>query len=459
MTTRPSAPLVVAIVGLCLALSGLALSGPAAANENAAHALAEKFAGGAEKEEAKRRAAEEVEMLARAKAEADARKAAADEAHRLAEKQRLADERRIAEEKRAEEQRRLADEQRIARQKFVAEQLRLADEERLRAEAEEEQKRLAEERRVADEQRIAEQKRLRAEEDERRTEQLRLAEKERIAKELHAAEEARRAEQLRAEEARLAALAAKREAAHQRLTERLLKLHEKRAEKKRLAEAEQRRAEEQRIADEKRADDRRADEERRLATHKSMGLGAPLATATPVLDPSPARSSSTRVTILLAMDPGLTGIRRFGKKTADPVLCSGNRCWISAGTERSALAVSRGQALGPSNTMGRRAAACNRHLVCVFRNVELGAATASVQPIDLRIMRHDRREPLRLAADPSCRLSNGALLCDKLYISRSWRAWVVPERLAAEAGSETIAASLAGSLAVRPSAALHAPRL
>ena len=426
MTGRGRFPLLAMMVGACFL--GAEIS---AADDKAAHALAERFAGGAEKEEAKRTAkrktedaqrqtAEEAEMLKRARAEAEERKAAADKARaeeearearleeerRIAEEQRLTEEKRVAEEKRAEEARRLAEEQRLAEEKRIAEEKRA-----------EEARRLAEEQRLAEEKRVAEEKR--AEEARRVAEEQRLAEEKRIAEE------------------RQKRLAAEREAEHTRLTEKLLKLQQQRAERKQLTE------------------------------RAPMGLGAPAAPviAAPAKPEPPhtavvtAPAPATRVTILLVMDSGTNGIRRFGKKTADPVICSGPTCWVSSGTSRSSLTLARGQALGPANTLGRRAAACNQHLACVFRDVDLKTRAASIQPIDLRIMRHDRRQPLTLEADHSCRVSGGTLVCDKVFATSTWRAWVVPESVAAKAGPAAIEAALESRLGIKPSAALDASRL
>ena len=426
MTGRGRFPLLAMMVGACFL--GAEIS---AADDKAAHALAERFAGGAEKEEAKRTAkrktedaqrqtAEEAEMLKRARAEAEERKAAADKARaeeearearleeerRIAEEQRLTEEKRIAEEKRAEEARRVAEEQRLAEEKRIAEEKRA-----------EEARRLAEEQRLAEEKRVAEEKR--AEEARRVAEEQRLAEEKRIAEE------------------RQKRLAAEREAEHTRLTEKLLKLQQQRAERKQLTE------------------------------RAPMGLGAPAAPviAAPAKPEPPhtavvtAPAPATRVTILLVMDSGTNGIRRFGKKTADPVICSGPTCWVSSGTSRGSLTLARGQALGPANTLGRRAAACNQHLACVFRDVDLKTRAASIQPIDLRIMRHDRRQPLTLEADHSCRVSGGTLVCDKVFATSTWRAWVVPESVAAKAGPAAIEAALESRLGIKPSAALDASRL
>ncbi len=197
-----------------------------------------------------------------------------------------------------------------------------------------------------------------------------------------------------------------------------------------------------------------------------MGLGAKPAPDVPPVAQAPRGSppaaqslfgsaQGSRVTVLLVMEPGSNGIRRYGKKTADPVVCSTNTCWVGAGIDRNATVMRRGQALGSGNTLGRRAAACNQHLACAFRGIDLKGPFATVQPIDLRIMRHDRREFLKIEADPSCRLSRGALTCDKTYTARTWRAWVVPENLAVKAGPSALEAALAGNLSAQnPSAVL-----
>lgn len=445
MISRSRAPLVALMLGIAFATAS-----NSTAAEDPAHALAQRFADGAakdearkkEKEDAARRAAEEAEMLARARAEADARKAAADKARAEAEAH---ERKRLADQERAKKQR-LAEEQRQVREKFIAEQIR-AEEERQRAEAarakdekraaEAEKRRRAEEQRIADEKRIAELKR--AQKERERAEQERLAEERRLADEKRAAEKERLAKARRQE------LATAHEAAHERRAERMRELERERAARERTATTPGAVAPGSALpaiaARNASAPSVRA---------PAMSLGAAPATKTATKTPP------ERVTILLAMQPGKTGIRRFGRKTADPVLCAGPTCWIASGTGRAARKVSRGLALGPANTMGTRAAACNRHLTCVFRDVDLDAPSASIQPIDLRILRHDRREPLRLEADRTCRLAGKTLLCDKLFVSRSWRAWVIDEDLARKAGPDALASALANGLSKSQSAALHA---
>lgn len=154
---------------------------------------------------------------------------------------------------------------------------------------------------------------------------------------------------------------------------------------------------------------------------------------------------SAHVTILIAMTPGDRGIRRHDK-TADPVICIGQICYVSAGPARPAERLSRVGALGTFNTLGSRAGSCNRSLTCVFRAVELDGAGVSVQPIDLRLMRHDRREARTIAADPTCRVERGRLICRRPVEAATYRLWVVPEPVAREAGPGALLAAAAGSV-------------
>lgn len=157
--------------------------------------------------------------------------------------------------------------------------------------------------------------------------------------------------------------------------------------------------------------------------------------------PATTAPASTRVTLLLAMEPGDRGIRRV-EKSADAVICFANRCVIGAGAERPAKEVTRWGALGTGNTLGARAGACSHALTCVFRNVDLGAASAAVQPIDLRIMRHDRREERVVTADSTCAVAGGRLTCRQPVVSATYRLWVIPEAIAAEAGPAALEAAL-----------------
>lgn len=152
---------------------------------------------------------------------------------------------------------------------------------------------------------------------------------------------------------------------------------------------------------------------------------------------SVANSPLTRATVLLEMDPGHTGIRALNP-TADPILCMPDVCWISRGPDRDARMVPRRKALGPLNTLGDRAGACNDRLGCVFRNIEVTGASAVIQPVDLRILKHDRRAPLEARIDATCRIEHRTLSCTKPQSGGDYRLLLVPEPIAQEAGGSLL---------------------
>lgn len=172
----------------------------------------------------------------------------------------------------------------------------------------------------------------------------------------------------------------------------------------------------------------------------------------PVLPPSAVRNA-TSVTVLLVMEPGTTGIR-IGSKTADPVICLDTWCYVSTGPNSPAKIMTRGETLGPINTLGQRAGACRQSLTCIYRGLDVaayftaGAKPASMQPIDLRYLHHDRRQPMALPLNEDCTALNGELRCASVIKGKGWTAWVIPEELAVKAGADALQAALDNGLAV-----------
>lgn len=152
----------------------------------------------------------------------------------------------------------------------------------------------------------------------------------------------------------------------------------------------------------------------------------------------------------MIMAPGTYGIRR-GANIADPVLCTNDGCYVSIGADRAAIFMPRRKALGVGNTLGGRAGACRQSLACVFRDVAL-EYPAVLQPVDLHILKHDRRRPQRILADSDCRLAAGRLTCSRGVYAEDYVLWIVPERLADAAGPETLERALRDGLSASRSA-------
>lgn len=157
-----------------------------------------------------------------------------------------------------------------------------------------------------------------------------------------------------------------------------------------------------------------------------------------------------RVTVLMVMAPGTYGIRR-GASIADPVLCTTDGCYVSNGADTPARFMPRRQALGVGNTLGARAGACRQSLSCVFRDVAF-EYPALLQPVDLHVLKHDRRRPQRILTDSDCHLAAGRLTCSRGIYAEDYALWIVPERLAAMAGPEALERALRDGLSYSRSA-------
>jgi colicin import membrane protein len=159
----------------------------------------------------------------------------------------------------------------------------------------------------------------------------------------------------------------------------------------------------------------------------------------------PRTADGLRVTVLLAMAPGDYGIRR-GSRTADPILCTQEGCYVSTGADRPARLMPGWQALGFGNVWGVRAGACSNSLTCIFRGVQLGQLPASVQPVDMHILRHDGRLPYLVLTDSGCGVEAGRLICTDGVHTENYAMWIVPEQVAEAAGAAALRRALAEGL-------------
>ncbi len=152
-----------------------------------------------------------------------------------------------------------------------------------------------------------------------------------------------------------------------------------------------------------------------------------------------------RATILMVLAP--TGTRqRDSERGSDPILCVTSGCYVSNGAQAPATYHSFNASLSLGGRLGRGAGECNHSSVCVFRNVDLGAGPAMVQPINLRLVRHDRREQREVSVDDSCRVVDGRLSCSRPVRTASYTLWVVPETIARDIGPEMLAGALSAGL-------------
>ncbi len=393
---------------------------------------------------------EEIDMLARARAEAEARREELVRAREAAESaEQAAAEKGTA--KSAAEQRRTADERqraeealRAAEDRRKAEETRQADEARLRAEAE----------------RHAEAKR-KADEDLRIADERRRAEDARLAAEAQAKSKAEDAQQA----AQQAAMEAEREAEAERITETLRKAREARMPRglqdprattsashdvieHRPGSRDGNASDDGRFSRGARNSDIAMDGRRPPGWSESrpgeFRPGARADEAGPRERQPDRMRHSTRVAVLLVLEPGNYGIRR-NNKTADPLLCGEHGCYVSAGAGLPSELMRKSRVLGVGRTLGSRAGACRNSLGCVFRDVDLLAYPAFVQPVDMHVIKHDRRQPQMLHETSDCRLVAERLACSA-FRGPDYTMWVVPEELAEQAGPAALERALEDGL-------------
>ncbi len=391
--------------GIVLTGIALAVAPSVRAQSNAAHDLAQRFAVDAEKSERHEqtrekariealRKQEENDMLARAHAEAQARRAAMEEARRAQE---------------------------------AAEATRIAGEARQKAE---EARRIAAEKAAAEAERVALEKR-RQEEAARLAEAARHAEAEKRRTAVIAAEKAmadaehkRMADEAAARERRRAELVAQRDAETRRLTETLRAARERRVRHETTATMPP-------VAPAPSVDRAPAGETLPVLASGDKPFGERAALGGPAV---PAEAiSPDAVTVLIMMQPGHRGIRRHSK-TADPVLCGAGGCYVSNGADAEAMFYPGHRALGLRRTLSGRAGACKNTLGCVFRGVDLAVLHHFLQPVDMRLVRHDRREGHFIERDSRCRMDGPRLTCAEPVMSSDYVMWLVPEALAARVG-------------------------
>ena len=161
------------------------------------------------------------------------------------------------------------------------------------------------------------------------------------------------------------------------------------------------------------------------------------------------------VTVLVVMAPGNYGIRRNGPKVADPIMCTTEGCYVSMGPGAPAKFLPGRKGTGMGNTFGARAGACRQSLSCIFRGIEIDEREGYLQPVDLHILRHDRRRPQVISGDSDCRVEAGRLSCRRGIYAEDYAMWVISERMADRVGPAGLERALEEGLAAPRSADLQ----
>jgi colicin import membrane protein len=174
---------------------------------------------------------------------------------------------------------------------------------------------------------------------------------------------------------------------------------------------------------------------------------------------APKYTFDGRVTVVLQMEPRYRRGRRY--ESMDPVLCVAGGCYVSNGADEPSTFLHGHRAIRFGNAIGRRAGDCNSAYTCVFRNVDLGALPAEVQPVDIRVLRHDLRAAERVDALSNCRIAAGErLACTGAIHGDGFTMLVISEDLAERLPPHAFESVLAGGFTdnARAEADLRAPR-
>lgn len=176
--------------------------------------------------------------------------------------------------------------------------------------------------------------------------------------------------------------------------------------------------------------------------HTQIRIEAKIATPAPASVPARDESAPREtVLVVLIKKPDASAL----PATADPILCSEDVCFVSAGSASEARIIGRSEALSTRNSITEGAGACKGKAKCAFRGVSLNPG-AAFQIVDLGLLRHERHETIEARVDATCAVTDGDLGCDNPLTAPDYRIWLMPEDVAKSAGPEKIDAALADEL-------------
>lgn len=179
------------------------------------------------------------------------------------------------------------------------------------------------------------------------------------------------------------------------------------------------------------------------AQHMQIRVEAKVNTAPAAAPSAPRDTASPRASVLVVLTDHAE--KHPSLASSDPVICLGEQCYVSSGADKEASVLPRVEALSTKNTITNGAGACKGKTRCVFRGVPL-SPDSDLQIVDLGIVKHDRREAVAAKADASCHVEEGDLICDNPATAPDYRIWIVPETVAAAAGSSALEGALADEL-------------
>ncbi len=172
-----------------------------------------------------------------------------------------------------------------------------------------------------------------------------------------------------------------------------------------------------------------------------------LETAPPTAAPSvtsAAPQAGPRATILLALDTTPAGGAR-AKVVPDPIICIDQVCYVSGGFTKAAIGMTRGDALALKGTEGKSQETCRGQFGCIYRDVAI-PTDATISVVDLGTGSSSDAGSFSIAADASCKIDEGELVCSNGLVTHAYRVWTVPELTAKSVGAQVLEDAIADGL-------------
>lgn len=146
-----------------------------------------------------------------------------------------------------------------------------------------------------------------------------------------------------------------------------------------------------------------------------------------------ATRSRHRASVLMVLAPDLSDT-----VLVDPVLCFGTTCFVSSGLTDAATQHNRDTLFALETTRSVTADSCRQKSACAFRDVTWTDGD-QFEIIDLASADKKRLgTAVTIIPDTSCRATAGSLACANPVATADFDAWIVPETTAANAGPAAV---------------------
>lgn len=171
---------------------------------------------------------------------------------------------------------------------------------------------------------------------------------------------------------------------------------------------------------------------------------APAAAAPAVAAPPAPAGPAVQASVLLAIETGGAS-SKSDDQALDPIICSADTCFISAGLTADAVKLSKADALKLKSSNDASQDACRGKVGCVFRNVGLSKG-ALIEVVEIGATSSAPAQTYAAEPDASCKTADGGLFCENPIATADFRIWIVPEATAKTAGADAIEDAVADSL-------------